>query len=96
MLIDMTKTEIIKKIKEMLNREGDRFFSFAFKCITFTYDYGKHDLMAIYIDEDTDKLMVEAVKYSGFGLTYINAENLSVKTLQMIMDRYMIYSDIWD
>lgn len=90
----MRKVDIINKIKQLLNNESDCYYSFAYKSFVFHYDGSKYDLMSIYVEEN--ELFVECVGYSSFKLNYINADKLSYKTLNLIMENYLAYSEVFE
>ena len=88
----MRKTDIINKIKQLLKDESDCYYSFAYKSFVFHYDGSKYDLVSIYVEEN--ELIVECVSYSSFRINYINADKLSYKTLNLIMNNYLVDSKI--
>ena len=84
----MNKKELINGLRTLLweNYNQDGYYPFH-NFLVFHYDYGKYTLMSLYIDEDTDKLSVESVGYSGFGLYYFDLEKLNYKTIKAIKDK---------
>lgn len=82
----MNNKEIISKIRDILFKEGDCFHSFVGEGYIFHKDYSKYDLMSICYDIDSKELEIEGVGYNSFGLSYFKAEELSSRTLNMILD----------
>ena len=82
------KKILIQELRDFLmeNYNQDGYYPFI-NFLDFHYDYGKYTLMALCVDEDTDKLKAECVGYSGFGLYYLDLEKLSYKTIKAMKDK---------
>ena len=81
------KKELINKIEETLLKEDYCFVSFVGDYYIFHKDYCKYDLMSISLDIRTKEIVVEGVGYNSFSLSYFKVEELSTRTLKMILDK---------
>lgn len=82
------KRDYINAIKEIFKEYDQSSFGFFYgRSFTITYDSITYDVLEVGYDDEEDYVFVTSVSHNSFGLSELNIENLSTKTIKKILDK---------